>query len=294
MSIGNGVMETYGEVPAAPKSWLLAAADREGDVVAALDSAAAAVIFDLESSVTADRKAVARDLLAGLPDRSGRQQRWLRVNAMDTEFYGADLACAEELDLDGIVLPKVEHGAEVARAAGDLVEAGWRIHVIAAETPASLFDLGTFAGSTPLLAAISWGVDDLSAALGASSKFDADGELGHVYRLAQSLTLAAARAAGVQPIDCVLRDVDDLDRLRREAEAARRMGFEGKLAIHPAQVDIINQAFTPTADEIADARAIVAAFQATPDAGLHTLRGRMVDRARLLQARRVLDRAGVC
>ena len=138
---------------------------------------------------------------------------------------------------------------------------------------------------------MSWGAEDLSAALGASSKYDADGELGFTYRLARSLCLAGAVAAAAQPVDGVFADFKDEDGLRREAEAARREGFTGKLAIHPAQVPIINAAFTPSPDELRHAGEIVAAFEAHPDAGVLSVGGRMVDRPHLLQARRVLERA---
>jgi citrate lyase subunit beta/citryl-CoA lyase len=138
---------------------------------------------------------------------------------------------------------------------------------------------------------MSWGAEDLSAALGASSKYDPDGALSFTYRLARSLCLAGAAAAGVQPVDGVFQDYRDEDSLKREAEAAAREGFTGKLAIHPAQVPVINAAFAPSADDVRDAEAIVAAFEAQPDAGVLSVGGKMVDRPHLVQARRVLERA---
>ena len=138
---------------------------------------------------------------------------------------------------------------------------------------------------------MSWGAEDLSAALGASSKYDETGELAFTYRLARSLCLAGAVAAGVQPVDGVFADFRDSEGLRAEAEAARREGFTGKLAIHPAQVPVINAAFTPSPDEVAQAQAVVDAFAAEPDAGTVSVGGRMVDRPHLEQARRVLHRA---
>jgi citrate lyase subunit beta/citryl-CoA lyase len=143
--------------------------------------------------------------------------------------------------------------------------------------------------SSPLVA-MSWGAEDLSAALGASSKYDADGALSFTYKLARTLCLAGATAAGVQPVDGVFADFKDEKGLRAEAEAARREGFTGKLAIHPAQVPIINAAFSPSGDEIRHAEEIVAAFEAHPDAGVLSVRGKMVDRPHLVQARRVLER----
>ncbi len=138
---------------------------------------------------------------------------------------------------------------------------------------------------------MSWGAEDLSAALGASSKYDSDGSLSFTYRLARSLCLAGAVAAEVQPVDGVFADYKDEAGLKAEAEAARREGFTGKLAIHPAQVPIINAAFSPSEEEVRHAADIVAAFEAHPDAGVLSIGGKMVDRPHLMQARRVLERA---
>jgi citrate lyase subunit beta/citryl-CoA lyase len=138
---------------------------------------------------------------------------------------------------------------------------------------------------------MSWGAEDLSAALGAASKYDADGGLSFTYRLARSLCLAGAVAAGVQPVDGVFADFKDEKGLRAEAEAAAREGFTGKLAIHPAQVPAINAAFTPSKAEVKQAQAIVAAFEAQPGAGVLSVDGKMVDRPHLIQARRTIERA---
>jgi citrate lyase subunit beta/citryl-CoA lyase len=138
---------------------------------------------------------------------------------------------------------------------------------------------------------MSWGAEDLSSALGASSKYDESGELAFTYKLARSLCLAGAVAAGVQPVDGVFADYKDEEGLRRETEAARREGFTGKLAIHPDQVPVINAAFTPSKEEVKHAAEVVAAFEAQPDAGVLSVGGKMVDRPHLVQARRVLERA---
>ena len=277
-----------------PRSWLIVPADNEERVGAALDAGADAIVFDLEDSVAPGRKSHARKILADLAGRQprGSAQRWVRINSIDSEHYGADLGCCEELDLDGLMLPRAEDGGQVARLAADTQEMDWKIHALVAETARSMFHLGSFEHSSPALVALSWGIDDLAVALGASSKFDPNGELSFSYRMARSMCLAAARAAAVQPVDSLFRDVSDHDRLRAETEAARREGFTGKLAIDPAQVAIINQAFTPTADEVSAAQAIVDAFAAEPDAGTFNLRGRLIDRPRLMQAQAVLDRAG--
>jgi citrate lyase subunit beta / citryl-CoA lyase len=276
-----------------PRSWLLVAADDEETLHRALESEADALIFDLEDAVVPDRKQHARELLRDvLRTSSGTgPQRWVRINQLESEFYGADLACCEELDLTGLVLPKAERGEQVRRLAADVMESGWQLHAMVGETPASLFHLGSFQESSAELVAMSWGIDDLTVGLGATSKFDHDGQLSFTHRMARSLCLAAAKAAGVQAVDAVHRDVTDEQRLVRETEAARREGFTGKLAVSVSQVSVINKAFTPTGDEVAAARAIVDAFEAQPNRGVLNVGARMVDRTRLMQARGVIQRA---
>ena len=272
-----------------PRSWLFVPADSERKVNKALGSEADAVIFDLEDSVAPDRKAIARKILKALPERSNGPQWWVRVNPLGSEFHKDDLKLIGSAYVHGIVLPKAESG-------DDVVELSHRtgtipVHAIVTETAASLFNLMSYARPGSPLVAMSWGAEDLSAALGASSKFAEDGELSFTYKMARSLCLAGAVASGVQPIDGIFSDFNDEEGLRREATAARREGFTGKLAIHPAQVAIINAAFTPSADEVRQAEAVVAAFEAQPTAGVLSVDGKMVDRPHLVQAQRVLGRA---
>jgi citrate lyase subunit beta / citryl-CoA lyase len=272
-----------------PRSWLFVPADSERKVAKALDTAADAIIFDLEDSVAPGSKARAREILKELPARSGGPQWWVRVNPIGSEYHKDDLHLIGLADIHGIVLPKAESGADVTRLThrtGNIP-----IHAIVTETAASLFGLLTYRDPKSPLAAMSWGAEDLSADLGAASKYDSDGQLAFTYRLGRSLCLAGAVAAGVQPVDGVFADFRNEDGLRTETEAARREGFTGKLAIHPGQVDVINAAFTPAEDEVRHAAAIVAAFEAHPDAGVLSIDGRMVDRPHLVQARRVLERA---
>jgi citrate lyase subunit beta/citryl-CoA lyase len=272
-----------------PRSWLFVPADSERKVEKALESEADAIIFDLEDSVVPAQKAAARDILRGLPKRSGGPEWWVRVNPVGSEFHKDDLHLIGVADIHGIVLPKAESGADVTRLAhrtGNIP-----IHAIVTETAASLFGLLSYRDPNSPLAAMSWGAEDLSAALGASSKYDEDGELSFTYKLARSLCLAGAVAAGVQPVDGVFADFRDDEGLRDEAEAARREGFTGKLAIHPAQVPVINAAFTPSDEDVRHAEEIVAAFEAHPTAGTLSVGGKMVDRPHLVQARRVLERA---
>ena len=272
-----------------PRSWLFVPADSERKITKALESETDAVIFDLEDSVAPGQKRAAREMLRQLPARSGGPQWWLRINPIGSEFHRDDLQLIGVADIHGIVLPKAESGADVTRLAhrtGNIP-----VHAIVTETAASLFGLLSYRDPKSPLAAMSWGAEDLSAALGASSKYDKSGELSFTYRLARSLCLAGAVAAGVQPVDGVFADFRDDAGLKAEADAARREGFTGKLAIHPGQVAIINAAFTPSADELRHAGEIVAAFEAHPDAGVLSVGGKMVDRPHLVQARKVLERA---
>ena len=272
-----------------PRSWLFVPADSDRKVGKAIESGADAVIFDLEDSVAPARKADARAVLKGLPARSGGPQWWVRVNPLGSEFLKDDLDLIGLADIHGIVLPKCEGGwdvVEIAHRTGNIP-----IHAIVTETAASLFGMLSYRDPKSPLAAMSWGAEDLSAALGASSKYDEGGELSFTYKLARSLCLAGAVAAGVQPVDGVHADFRDDRGLEREAAAARREGFTGKLAIHPAQVPVINAAFTPSADEVAHARAVVAAFAAEPEAGVVAVDGRMLDRPHLVQAERLIARS---
>jgi citrate lyase subunit beta / citryl-CoA lyase len=272
-----------------PRSWLFVPADSERKIAKALESDADALIFDLEDSVAPANKAKAREMLKELPKGSSGPQLWVRVNPIGSEFHKDDLRIIRVAEIHGIVLPKSESGADVIQLAhrtGNIP-----VHAIVTETAASLFGLLSYRDPKSPLAAMSWGAEDLSAALGASSKFDPDGRLSFTYRLARSLCLAGAVAAGVQPVDGVFADFKDEEGLRAEAEAARSEGFTGKLAIHPSQVGVINASFTPSEEEMRRAEEIVAAFEAHPGAGVLSVGGKMVDRPHLVQARRVLERA---
>lgn len=272
-----------------PRSWLFVPADSEKKIAKAIYSEADAIIFDLEDSVASAQKAAARQILKDLGKRSGGPQWWVRINPLRTDEHRKDLDVLGIADIHGIVLPKAEGGADIAEIAhrtGSIP-----IHAIVTETAASLFGLLSYRDPKSPLVAMSWGAEDLSAALSASSKYDADGELSFTYKMARSLCLAGAHAAGVQPVDGVFADFRDEAGLLAEAQAAAREGFSGKLAIHPAQVAAINAAFTPSDDEVRHAAEIVAAFEAQPDAGVLSVGGKMVDRPHLVQARRVLERS---
>ena len=253
-----------------------------------MQSDADAIILDLEDSVSPARKQDAREIIGNLDARDGGPQWWVRINPIDSEHHRRDLKLLARFDVTGIVLPKAESGADITHiqhSIGDIP-----IHAIVTETPASLFGLLSYRDAASPLTAMSWGAEDLSAALGASSKYDAEGELAFTYQMARSLCLAGAVAAGAQPVDGVHTDIRDLEGLAAEAKAAASEGFTGKLAIHPAQVAVINEAFTPSESEIAHAKAVVDAFKAEPDAGVLDVGGKMVDRPHLIQAQNLLAR----
>ena len=294
------------------RSFLFVPGDSERKQTKALSTAADALILDLEDSVDVTQLPAARarvhELLRSRPDRS-RQQLWVRVNALSSGVLLEDLAAvmadASEGGPDGIVLPKVSDPQEIEEVAHYLAAlevrgarplGSTRLMVIATETPRGLLSLPTYpakvsstAAVSDRLAALTWGSEDLGAALGVIARTDGTGALTLPFHLARTSCLLAATAIGVQAIDGVHVDFRDKDGLARELDAARRDGFTGKLAIHPDQIDAINTAFSPTEAEIARARSIVAAFAAAPGAGVVSLDGQMVDRPHLVQARRVLE-----
>jgi citrate lyase subunit beta/citryl-CoA lyase len=289
-------------VPA--RSWLFVPGDAERKIAKGLASEADALILDLEDAVAPARRPAARELVAACLRAHPGTRLWVRINSLGSPQALADLAAVMPAAPAGIMLPKADGAADVVRlghylsaleVAAGLEEGRTRIAVVATETPASLFALGGYAPPPPRLAALTWGAEDLAAALGAVTNREADGAYAAPFVLARTLCLAAAAAAGVAAIDTVFTDFRDPAGLAAEAAAARRAGFIGKLAIHPDQVGPITAAFTPTAAEIAAARRIVAAFAAAPEQGTVGLDGRMLDRPHLTQAERVLamaDRAG--
>ena len=294
------------------RSFLFVPGDSERKQTKALSTAADALILDLEDSVDVTQLPAARarvhELLRSRPDRS-RQQLWVRVNALSSGVLLEDLAAvmadASEGGPDGIVLPKVSDPQEIEEVAHYLAAlevrgarplGSTRLMVIATETPRGLLSLPTYpakvsstAAVSDRLAALTWGSEDLGAALGVIARTDSTGAMTLPFHLARTSCLLAATALGIQAIDGVHVDFRDRDGLARELDAARRDGFTGKLAIHPDQIDAINTAFSPTEAEIARARSIVAAFAAAPGAGVVSLNGQMVDRPHLVQARRVLE-----
>ncbi|NIL94769.1 MAG: HpcH/HpaI aldolase/citrate lyase family protein [Woeseiaceae bacterium] len=280
------------------RSYLFVPADNERKMKKAVDAGADALIVDLEDSVAPEAKPSARELCREF--LANRQKAWVRINSLDTEDAAADLEAVVPAAPVGIVLPKANGASDMARLAAMLdsmekassIEAGQTaILPICTETPAAIFRLGEYAGSTPRLAAITWGAEDLSAAVGATTNRADDGAWLAPYEVARSLCLFGASAAEVPAIDTVYTDFRDLEGLATYAANARRDGFSGMLAIHPAQVDVINRAFVPTAAELERAQRIVELFEANPGAGTLGLDGEMIDRPHFVQAQRILQLA---
>jgi citrate lyase subunit beta/citryl-CoA lyase len=287
------------------RSLLFVPGDTQKKLDKGLGSSADVLLIDLEDSVAAEAKPAARKLaaefIAAHRGAARRPQLYVRVNALSTGLTDADLGAVMAAGPDGIMLPKAEGGVDVSHIAArialfeaenDLPDGATRIIAIATETARGLFQMGTYGGASHRLAGLTWGAEDLSADLGAETNRNPDGSFAPAYQLARTLTLVGARAAGVEPIDSIFGNFRDLDGLRLESEAARREGFTGKMAIHPAQVAVINETFTPTPEAVTRARQIVAAFAASPEAGVIGLDGEMLDRPHLLRAQRTLARLG--
>ena len=233
---------------------------------------------------------------------AGRPALYVRINALDSGLSDADLDSVMTAGPDGIVLPKAQSGADVTlldariavrEALHDLADGQTAIIAIATETAASIFGIGSYAGAGTRLSGLTWGGEDLAADIGAGANKDDAGQWTQPFQLARNLCLFGAVSAGVPPIDTVYTDFRDLDGLHLEATAAAQDGFTGKLAIHPAQVAVINEVFTPSPQAIAQAQRIVDAFKAAGNAGVVGLDGKMIDRPHLVAARRILARAGI-
>ncbi len=284
------------------RSWLFVPGDSERKLEKGRGNEADALILDLEDAVSDDRQEIARemtcDFLKANPDRS-RQQLWVRINPLDSPLSLPDLAAVMPGRPDGIVLPKVERAQDVNRLADflsvlevrDGIEEGsTNILSVATETGASLLTFHTYLeNTTERLTAMTWGAEDLAASLGASdNRHPATGEYDDAYLMAKSLCLAAARAIEVQPVGVVWVDFRDLDGLEKDCLRDRRSGFVGKIAIHPAQSEVINRAFTPSDEEVEHAERVVQVFADNPGLGTVGLDGKMVDMPHLKQARNLL------
>ncbi len=275
------------------RSLLFVPGDRPDRMEKALGAGADALILDLEDAVAPQNKQVARHEVAHFLNQHNDARIFVRVNPLDSPDNEKDLNAIVPSHPDGIVLPKAEGGAAVTELAKRLSErsnATAQILAIATETPAAIFGLGTYGGARRLLG-LTWGAEDLPAAIGVATSREEDGSFTAPYEIARALCLFGAAAAGVLPIETVYPAFKDLEGLAAYAARARRDGFLGMMAIHPAQVPVINQAFTPSEAELAHARAVIAAFEANPGVGTLSLEGRMLDRPHLVQAQRILSQA---
>ncbi len=284
------------------RSWLFVPGDSERKLVKGRENEADALILDLEDSVSDDRQDIAREMVCDYlktHTERGRQQLWVRCNPLDSDLALPDLAAVLPGAPDGIVLPKV-YSAKDVNTAGHYLSAleareglplgSTKIHCVATETAASLLTFHTYLdGITDRLVAMTWGAEDLAAALGASDNLHpTNGEYDDTFLMAKSLCLATARAIDVQPVGVVYTNFKDDAGFEADCLRDRKAGFIGKIAIHPAQTPIANRAFTPSDDEVAYAKRIIAAFDDNPGVGTVGIDGKMIDMPHLKQARNVL------
>ncbi|MGE4616077.1 MAG: CoA ester lyase [Gammaproteobacteria bacterium] len=281
------------------RSWMFVPGDSEKKLGKGASLGADVLILDLEDSVVDSRKARARKMVCEYLQNADRSisQLWVRMNPLDTPHALLDLAGVMQGRPDGLFLPKAGHARD-ADLLGNYLDAletehgiergATKILSLATETPTAMLNISSYTEVNPRLTAVSWGAEDLSAAIGASTNRDEEGNLTSPYILARTLCLMAAYAAGVQAVDTAFTDFKDEVGLRLNCNEARRDGFLGKIAIHPAQIAPINDAFMPSQAEIEHARAVVELFAQNLDEGTLSLDGQMLDKPHLTQAERVL------
>lgn len=284
------------------RSWLFAPGDSEKKMAKAAEGTADIALFDLEDAVATENKPLARtivhDFLASHAE--GRERLWVRINPLDGPHTLDDLVAIMPARPGGIMLPKVygrqdvdllDHYLSALEVANGIERGSTPVIVLVTETAEAMFHTGDYKGA-PRVVALTWGAEDLADSIGASSNRNSDGSYGFTYELARSMCLLGAATAGVTAIETIQGDFRDLDGLKARAEKVRRDGYRGMLAIHPAQVDVINAAFTPTEEEIAEAQAIVDLFAANPGVGAIGYKGGMLDRPYLSRAEQLLKQAG--
>lgn len=289
--------------PFSARSWLFAPGDSPKKMAKAMEGPTDIVLLDLEDAVTPENKPAARtmvhDFIVAHPGQ--RHRLWVRINPLDGPYSLDDLAAIMPAKPGGIMLPKIysradvetlDHYLSALEVANGSLRGETKVIVLVTETAEAMFHTSGY-NNAPRVVALTWGAEDLADSIGASSNRNADGSYSFTYELARSLCLLGAASAGLPAIETIHADFRDHDGLRMRAEKARREGYRGMIAIHPAQVEIINQAFTPSEDEIADAREIVDLFDANPGVGAIGYRGGMLDRPYLARAQRVLRQAGL-
>ena len=284
------------------RSWLFAPGDSERKMEKAAGSAADIAIFDLEDAVAIEEKPLARTMIRAFLEAQdgGHERLWVRINPLDGPYALTDLAAVMPGKPGGIMLPKargrgdvelLDHYLSAFEAAAGIEQGATKVIALVTETAEAMYTTGDYAGA-PRMVAMTWGAEDLADSLGASENRNADGSYGFTYQMARSFCLIGAATAGVAAIETIQGDFRDLEGLRARAEQVRRDGYRGMLAIHPAQVDVINAAFTPGADELAAAQEIVDLFAANPGAGTIGYKGAMLDRPHLARARALLGLSG--
>ncbi len=283
------------------RSWLFAPGDSERKIEKAAAGPADVVIFDLEDAVAEQEKPKARSTVSAFlkAQPENRSRFWVRINPLQGPHALVDLAAVMPGRPGGIMLPKsrgredvelLDHYLSALEVSCGIAQGSTKVIALVTETAEGMFTTGTYAGA-PRLVAMTWGAEDLADALGASENRNPDGSYGFTYELARSLCVLGAATAGVAAIETIHGDFRDDAGLRKRAEQVRRAGYRGMLAIHPAQVDVINAAFTPNVEELAAAQEIVDLFAANPGAGTIGYKGAMLDRPHLARAQALLKSA---
>ena len=291
-----------------PRSLLFAPADSDRKMEKARGCGADLVILDLEDAVAAERKPLAREaaraFLGANPDRA-TQELWVRINPLSSDLALADLASVLPGAPDGIMIPKPDSGAEITtldhyltafEAAFGIIPGHVKIIPVATETAKAMFALGSYVGASPRMTLMTWGAEDIAAVVGASANRDSEDRYDTLYELARALCLTGAAAADAAPIDTVYTNFRNPAGLEQECLRVRRQGFQGKIAIHPDQIEIINRSFTPSQDEVAFARKVIDAFAANPGLGTVAMDGKMIDMPHLKLSRKIMgvaERLGV-
>ena len=285
-----------------PRSLLFVPGDSERKMQKALDTRPDAIILDLEDAVAAERLPLARGMVAAFLTAHANDrtvQLWVRINPISTPLALQDLAAIVRGAPDAILLPKTLSAADVIGLAHmldvleyreDIAAGTIRIMPVATETGPGMFALDSYRGATERLVGLTWGAEDIAAVVGATSNRRPDGIYDDLYRLARTLCLLGAKSAGVAAIDTIWSNFRDHEGLRSDAADARRLGFSGKIAIHPDQIAPIHEAFTPTGDEIAYASRVIEVFAAS-GTGTAGLDGKMLDMPHLKQAQNILAMA---
>ena len=285
------------------RSLLFVPGDSDKKFARASQGAADVLILDLEDAVAPSMNEAARGTVAGWLDQADQvaASLFVRINPLSSGLAEGDLDAVVRPGLAGLVVPKADSAADVAtlgtaldrlEAAAGMAAGTVKILVVATETPAAMFALGSYTPAHPRLVGLTWGAEDLSSAIGATTNKEADGTWTEPYRLARSLCLFAAASAGVIPVETLYADFRDAEGLEADCRRSRRDGFLGRIAIHPDQVEAINRCFTPSEAEVAEARKIAAAFAANPDLGTIGIDGKMYDIPHLKAAHKTLAAAG--